>query len=248
MEIEGIENIDFSLNELDNSFDFSEMDFSTIEVNLPDEFETRYCKPAKSKERDDQHCFYSSAETLAESIEIGKQSKIFTIVNGTFIYGDFIEALITKKDYNVKRLVISTLSMSMNNIDSLANLINWGYVSQLDLIVSDYFFSHERRTLIPYCYEKLDVGNKFQLAAARTHCKTINIETECGLFITIHGSANLRSSGNLEQMMIEEDEELYKFNVEYQDRILQRFSTINKSLNTTKTWQAVALEQRSATD
>ena len=98
-------------------------------------------------------------------------------------------------------MVISTLSMSENNGDSPANLMNTGYVDALDLIVSTIFFSHERRNLVPYLYQKLDKDDRFQLAAASTHCKLCLMETR-RVKNRMHGSANLRSSSNIEHICI----------------------------------------------
>lgn len=124
--------------------------------------------------------------------------------------------------------VVSLLSMSENNVDSLANLLNGGYVDSLDLIVSDYFFSHERRNLVPYMYQELDKDDKFQLAASSTHCKLCLIETHCGMKIVMHGSANLRSSSNIEHICIEENPALYDFNMEFQAAIIEKYKTIRK--------------------
>ena len=56
----------------------------------------------------------------------------------------------------------------------------------------------------------------------------------------ISGSANLRSSDNLEQISIEENEELYNFNIKIHDEIIKEFKTINKSIKTKRLWQVVA--------
>ena len=136
-------------------------------------------------------------------------------------------------------MTISTLSMNQNNVDSLANLLQGDYVQNLNLIVSDYFFAHERNGLIPYIYQELDKDDKFQLAAAGTHCKLCIIETECGKKIVIHGSANLRTSSNIEQFVIEESEELYNFNNDFQNRIIEKYKTIKKSLRVGKLWDVI---------
>jgi len=235
---------DFDFPELDMEFDFDIGDFASMEIDLQLEFDSRYIKPPRSKQNEDTHCRYDNALKLAHEIEITKDSRHYLEVNGTFIFGDFIEALFHKKGWEAHRVIISTLSMSMNNVDSLSNMIKWGWVDKLDLIVSDYFYSHERQMLVEYLYEKCDIDNRFQLAAARTHEKTCLIQTKCGLFIVIDGSINLRSSGNLEQFRIEENEILFNFILESQDRILNKFFTIDKSLNRKETWQAVVQEVR----
>jgi hypothetical protein len=222
-------------------FEFTE-DFSDVELEIDVEFETRYIKPPKTKEIAEINLKYSDAQKLSRDFRLGECNRYFVIVNGSFYFGDFIEAFIVDRNLHVKELTISTLSMNENNVDSLANLIKGNYVDQLNLIVSDYFFAHERNNLIPYIYEKLDVNNSFQLAVAGTHCKTCILETHCGKFVVIHGSANLRSSGNIEQFVIESNKELYDFNHEYQKAIIDKYKTINKSIRSKTLWQTVAME------
>lgn len=204
-----------------------------------DTFKTRYIKPPKSREIPEHKLKYDLAINLAKDIKPEPGCRYFVILDGKFIAGDFIEAFITEHNLHIKRMTISTLSMSENNVDSLANLINGGFVDELNLIVSDFFFSHERRNLIPYLYEQLDKDDKFQLAVAGTHCKTCIIETHTSLFFVIHGSANLRSSSNIEQIMIEENRELYDFNHEYQMRIIEKYKTIKKSIRHDNLWNAI---------
>ena len=78
----------------------------------------------------------------------------------------------------VKSLTISTLSLSQNNVDSLYNLLDGGFVEQLNLIVSDHFFSYERENLVEYIYQRLDIDNKFQLSVCNNKTKIVLIESD----------------------------------------------------------------------
>lgn len=222
------------------------IEIKPIEINLNNfggatksKFETRYIKPVYTPSLKDCFIKYKKAEDLAKNVDIKTGERFYAILDGTFIFGDLIEALIVINNLRVKELMISTLSLSNNNIDSLANLLNGGFVDELNLIVSDYFYSHERYGLIVYAYEELDKDNRFQLAAASTHTKICLIETFCGKKFVIHGSANLRSSSNIEQLMIEENVSLYDFNHEIHERIVNKYKTINKSLRRTKLWEEI---------
>lgn len=245
------------LDELELSFDLNIDDFSDLSINIEDEFSSRYIKPPKTNRIGERFLKYKNAETLAKDLQFGKDARFFIIVDGTFYFGDFIEAFLVKNRYKAKRLTISTLSMSNNNVDSFHNLIKAGYIDSLAIIVSDFFYSHTRHTTVKYAYEQLDIDNCFQLAAASTHCKIALIETECGLKITMHGSANLRSSSNIdnlrsssniEQFQIEENAELYDWNLLVQDSIIETYKTINhevknhKSVRRNKLWQSVNLQ------
>jgi len=228
------------MDELNINFDLNFKDFN-IDINL-DQFKTfnnRHIKPPICKEIKESRVSYESAQKLAKNIDLSENTRTFCTINGNFIFGDFIEALIVDNELIIKSMTISTLSMSENNVDSLANLLNWEFVKELNLIVSDYFFSHERGALIPYIYQELDKEDKFQLAVCRTHCKLCIFQTNEGKKYVIHGSANLRSSGNIEQFMFEENKYLYDFNFDYQKKIIDIYKTINKPLNAKTLWQAV---------
>lgn len=217
-----------------------------IKIGIP-KINTRYIKPAKWKDIPEHKLKYSDAAKLAKDIVISDTGRIFCIVSGSFIFGDFIEALFVEKNLHAKTMQISTLSMSQNNVDSLQNLIKGGYVDDLGLIVSDYFFSHERHGLIPYIYENLDIEDKFQLAVAGSHCKTCIFELHNGTKVTMHGSANLRSSACLEQFEIEINAPKYEFIKEYQDTILEHYKTIKNPLRVSKLWQAVQHNMQDST-
>lgn len=189
--------------------------------------ETRYIKP-KVYATSSDFVKYDNAEKLARDIEITTGARYDVVVNGSFIFGDFLEAFIVRNNAKCKRFTISTLSLNQNNVDSLHNLITHGYVDELNLIVSAYFYNMEIRALIPYIYRQLDIDNRLQLAVANVHTKTAQFETLGGKKIIAHGSANLRSSGSIEQFTIEENAELYDFYDNMFSRILERYQTIRK--------------------
>lgn len=214
-----------------------------MKIDLGKKQNSRYFAPKKSKEINEKFLKYRNAEQLANDINFNENNRFFVIIDGSFFFGDFIEAFIVKHNIHVKKMTISTLSMNKNNVDSLANLINGNYVDELNLILSDYFYSHEKHDLIPYIYETLDIDNKFQLSFAGTHCKICIFETVNKRKFVFHGSANLRSSSNIEQIMLEESEGLYNFMDEIQSNILEEYKTINKSLRGNKLWQIVNQEK-----
>ena len=164
-------------------------------------------------------------------------------VSGNFIFGDFIEAYIVGNNAKCRKMTISTLSLSQNNVDSLFNLLANGYIDELNLVVSVYFWGNEIRSLIPYIYRKLDFGNKFQLSIASVHTKTAQFETLGGRKVVIHGSANLRSSGNIEQFTIEENPELYDFYDEHFTRIVDKYATIRKPIRGNSLWSELVTKK-----
>jgi hypothetical protein len=209
----------------------------------------RYMVPENITDIEERFVKYEYAKQLARNLKIGRNQKVSVIVNGSFIFGDFIEAFILRNRIKVKKMTLSTLSYNENNIDSLKTLMQKEWVDNLNIIVSDYFFGHERTNLIRYAYEQLDNGNNtFQLAIERTHCKIYMFETYNDSYFVIHGSVNLRSSGNSEQFTIEENKALYDFYNAHLSEILERNKTVNKSLKFRKTWQAVQKDTAAHTE
>lgn len=202
--------------------------------------QTRFIEPHGCEEIAEYRIKYDNAEKLAEELgDLPLNFRAFAILDGKFIMGDFLEALIVKNDWECEELTISTLSMSQENIDSLANLVNGGFLKQLNLIVSHFYFANERNGLMPYLYEHLDVNDVLQVAVASVHTKIAMIRTVCGKKITIHGSANLRTSSNIEQIVIEHSPGLFDFCSEVHHGIIEAHKTINKPVRRTALWAAV---------
>jgi len=229
--------LDFEIPDFDSEFSIDDFEFEGIEDPHPEE--TRYQKPVLYRDIPEQNIKYSNAIALAKELRLPPGGRANVIVAGAFIFGDFIEAYVTTHNVKIKRMTITTLSMNQDNVDSLANLLTDGYVDELNLIVSHFFFSHERHTLIPYIYQTLDIEGRFQLAVCGAHTKTVIFDTLGGKKMVIHGSANLRSSNNVEQFTIEDNPELFDFYDEYQNRIIEKYKTINKAIRVKPLWDLI---------
>ena len=222
------------MNELELNFNIDLNDFEDIDVDIFQEKRYNFIRP---KRQAIKKVAYKNAKQFANEILVEKDSRFFALIDGSFIFGDWIEAFLVKNQKKCK-ITLSTLSLSQENIDSFINLINAGYITELNIIVSDYFFAHEKHNLVKYMFNYLDIDNIFQLSVCRTHTKITLLEFENFKYV-IFGSANLRSSDNLEQISIEENEELYDFNKEIHDNIIKEFKTINKTIKTKQLWQVV---------
>lgn len=186
--------------------------------------------------------FNLAKEGANELYPIQQGDSAYMILSGSFIFGQFIEAMVYQHNWKVKKLYIATLSMSLDNVFSLKNLVDGDYLESMDIIVNNYFYTAERNSTIRTMIEELDHENRFQLAVAGTHVKIYMLETDCGLKITMHGSANMRTSGNVEQMTMETEPGLYDFNKDILDGIIKEYATINKSIRHKKLWEIVKEE------
>lgn len=236
----GRKNKDVTVHDLDfGNIEIPEFDPGIFDIlgDMNNE-ENRYTKP-KVYTVKPNFILYENAEKLARELTVNKNERADVFVSGAFIFGDFIEAYIVQRNAKVKRMTITTLSLSQENVDSLRNLLAGDFVDELNLIVSVYFYGHERWSLIPYIYEKLDIDNRFQMAVCAAHTKTCTFETLGGRKIIIHGSANLRSSGNIEQFTIEENAELYDFYNEHTDKLIEAYKTVNKPIRDKRLWNII---------
>lgn len=218
------------MNDFNVSIDFEEIDFNLFE-------EKRYniIKPKTNKIK---KVNYKYAKQFAEEIVIEKDCRYYSFIDGSFIFGDFIIALLGEKKIKNAKITLSSLSLSEENIGSFAAMIKMGFISELNIVISDYFYSHERHNLIKLMYKMLDIENKFQLAVCKIHTKITLIEFD-NIKLVISGSANLRTSGTLEQISIEENSDLYNFNLEVHNKIINEFKTINKAVSTKQLWNLI---------
>lgn len=223
-----IENTEIEIEDMfigdDTDLDFNIDDFNYIGE---DEVKKRYIKPKLKKLSCKVN--YLKAEELAKKVNLYPNEEQHFIVQGDFIAGDFIEALLKVKNVTCNEMYISTLSLSQNNIDSLKLLINGNYIKDLTIMISNYFYSHEKNNLVKYMLKELDVNNNFDLLVCRNHTKIILLQIS-NIYIVISGSSNLRSSNCLEQLIIQENKELYDFYKQFFNDY-KEMSIINKEVN-----------------
>mgnify|MGYP000620894161 CR=1 FL=1 len=217
------EGMDFGLDDLD-------LDLDAFADESEAALENRYVKPRRFQHVKERAVKYDNAEALAAEVgtAIMDGERVDALVSGNFIFGDFLEAFAVSQNLKIQSARISTLSISQENVDSLRSLMTHGHIDNLDLIVSDYFWSHNRHNM-KYVYDALDIDNRFQLAVAGIHTKTILLNAR-GRKIIISGSANLRSSRSVEMFTVETEPDLYDFHFEWQSRILDRYATVKKSI------------------
>lgn len=220
---------DFGLDGVD--IDFAAFDQATTKT--PSALsQNRYVKPKAFKPV--RQVKYDRAIDLVRDMlpSMRAGERIDALLSGNFIFGDLFEAFSTETNAQIDDLTLSTLSFGKDNVDSLKNMMQGGYLINLNIVVSDYFWSHHRINA-PYIFQSLDIDDRFQLAVAGTHTK-IALMNIGGHKLVIHGSANLRSSRSLEAITIETSADLYDFHKSWHDLILTRYATIKKPLRASK--------------
>ncbi len=211
-------------------------DFDTVApVLATEQVQEELSKPRRVQAHDTGVCA-QHAVNLAARIVAGGPGVTRAILAGTFIFGDFIQAVVAA--YGPAKVKLSTLSYSAENVDALWTSFQDGHIESLDFITSDFFYSHYRDTLWKMLVTNLP-RERCRYAVAGSHAKVCVIhgrEHTC----VIEGSANLRSCQNVEQVLISvDDAEAVRFHSKWIDRIIDRFGLTWKKMGNKDVWNAI---------
>lgn len=155
-----------------------------------------------------------AAAVVAQLPEPGERTHC--LLRGDFVLCDVIPQIIAARG-RCQHLRIATLGLSVANADTLACLVERGQVGKLTLLVSLYFSQVDKLSVFRAVANRLK--NAAHLAVTRNHAKVICIPTARGDSFVLEGSANLRSSDNVEQMLITNDSETHAFHAAWIDEL-----------------------------
>jgi hypothetical protein len=147
---------------------------------------------------------------------------------------------LVENDLVAEEILIANYSCSAANVDSLKGIQEHRLTGGLGIVLSDGFFSHERKNgIIDYMLQELADGKLFALAIAGVHTKITLIKTTCGQHIVIGGSANLRSSLNVESITIDNCPTLYNFHRTWIRGIISKYLVKHKMLRRNPLWESM---------
>ena len=115
-------------------------------------------------------------------------------------------------------LGIATLGFSKQNLDELLAEIDAGRIGKVDFLFSVYFKSNERESCERLAHELTTRGHR--VVAMLTHAKILLMELTDGRAFAVESSANLRSCGSIEQIVITHDCELFDFHRQWIGEIM----------------------------
>lgn len=157
-----------------------------------------------------------NAATVLVHLPKGPDERTHAILRGDFVLCDMIPAIIAEMG-PVGHLRIATLGMSEANAQTLARLVTAGQIKRLTVVVSHYFQQVDKNTVYAdVCAALAPVGAA--PIVTRNHAKVILLPfVHRPDRIVIEGSANLRSSDNLEQVVLFNDAESHDFHASWID-------------------------------
>ncbi len=150
-----------------------------------------------------------NAQCIVDHMPKLEGDRLHAIAGGDFIFGSLFETI--TREERATRVYLSTLSLSAVNVDDLARSVAEERIGSLWILVSDYFSKTNQNI-----FTKLErvAGPRIILGVARTHAKVALFDFGKRKLV-IESSANLRSSGNIEQISAFADAELFEFHREW---------------------------------
>jgi len=158
-----------------------------------------------------------NARAVLDHLPVTPDDRTHCILRGDFVLCDLIPQ-IADHDGGILDLRIATLGLSVANASLLRDLLAEGKVATLTLIVSHYFQQVDKATTFAEVATILD-DERVRLVVTRSHAKVICMPTGAGNHFVLEGSANLRSSDNLEQMLLTNDPETHAFHAAWIDQL-----------------------------
>ena len=157
-----------------------------------------------------------NAAGVLEHLPVEAGDRTHCLLRGDFVLCDIIPAIIERRG-RCAHLRVATLGLSVANADTLACLVERGLVGSLTVVVSHYFQQVDKATVFRGVEARL--RGLCRMAVTRSHAKVICLPTASGDHFVVEGSANLRSSDNIEQMLITNDPETHAFHAAWLDEL-----------------------------
>jgi hypothetical protein len=157
-------------------------------------------------------------EQAAEVLTVlpGPGETLHALRTGRYDLMHLVSSLLTRLG-DVQALHIATLSYNGRNLAEMARLLDSGAVRRLTLLCSAFFRDRNSETWAETSEEFRDRG---QRAAARSHAKVVTFAFASGRRLTVEGSANLRSNGNREQLLLTGGSGLHDFHAAWIDALV----------------------------
>ena len=172
-----------------------------------------------------------NAAIIKDFIPEPNQSTFF-LMNGNCQFVDFISEFV-KNVGEVKEIYLTTLSLNQHTFDSLDLILP---NIEKHILVSSYFLATDRENILHKMKEKNRL-DKYEVGFFRNHTKLVLIRTDTDFYL-FTGSANLRSSGTIEQFSIYNSKELFEFNKTWITYLIDKFNFNKKYEEIKNTGQA----------
>jgi hypothetical protein len=144
------------------------------------------------------------------------------VMTGTYDLMLLLVALLDLHAAPCRRLRIATLCYNRRNAVEMLGLLETKKIGGLTLLASDFFRGHNK-DLDEWFRGEMAAYPGSRIAAARSHCKVVCFDFADGAGLVLEGSANLRTNGNREQMVLANDRALHDWHAAWIDDQVNRY-------------------------
>jgi len=156
----------------------------------------------------------SNAKFIKDYIPETNQSS-FLLMNGNCEFVDFINEFI-KEVGEIKEIYLTTLGLNLYTFKVLNKTL--GNIKK-NILVSTFFYSTDKHKVLKKMFNKNQLKG-YKIGIFRNHTKMVLLKTKSDFYL-FSGSANLKSSGNIEQFTIYNSKKLYNFNKDWISRVIK---------------------------
>jgi len=182
-----------------------------------------------------------NAEALVRVMTMPPEGGYIEAITGcSFIFGDVLRFLCLRMGGEC-RVTLSTLCWSPENVGMFGACFDEGSIAALDLLVSIYFYGNERAGTFAATVQALAPqirAGACRIAVAAVHTKVACVEN-ARFRLLLRGSANLRSSSNVEEVMIQRNEESFAFHRDWMRDVIARYEVTRSPVRERELWQTI---------
>jgi hypothetical protein len=147
----------------------------------------------------------------------GPGETVHALMTGRYDLMHLLVAVIDRLG-TVDAMRIATLSYNGRNLAEMVRLLDSEAVRRLTLLCSSFFRDHNGDLWEETLEEFRSRGQR--AAAARSHAKVVTFAFASGRRLTAEGSANLRSNGNREQLLLADGAGLHDWHAGWIDALV----------------------------
>ena len=165
----------------------------------------RYCQ---------KHC-----ALIKELSDIGlpkKNQQIRLVTRRSFNSVQFIEYIAEREKIDDMKMAV--YSINYNAALILIDMINKGKIKKIEILMSN-LRNKAHREKEEIIKKMLMKHPQISLFFCQSHAKTFSCKTEQGNYYTMEGSGNMAYNSRVEQYVIDNDKELYKFTKQWMQEI-----------------------------
>jgi hypothetical protein len=164
---------------------------------------------------------FREAKELLPYLPDAEGEATHAVMSGRYDLMVLLAAILDFYGSGCQSLRVATLSFNDRNTLEMADLLRSGRVGTLTLLCSSFFRAHNQAEYAAARREATCFPGRWRLAAARNHCKVVLADFGARRLV-LEGSANLRTNGNLEQLLIVQDAGLFSWHAAWIDELVSR--------------------------